>query len=199
MDYWGENALKPFRSSLKCWWRYVDDTLLIVKKNDTEKLFSHINRHVDSIKFTMELENEIGELPKLDCKLQRMTDGSMKTTIYKKATHSGRFLDYHSAHPLSVKRGLIQGLADRIRRLITTPEDQRKEIKVLFKMLLENNYPKEFIKDNIKKRKMRVKPENNKIEECKKQSQYHMKMIHQRQFRETSKISTFGQRLNRRI
>nr|CAH8866432.1 unnamed protein product [Trichobilharzia regenti] len=124
----------------------------------------------------MELENEIGELPKLDCKLQRMTDGSMKTTIYKKATHSGRFLDYHSAHPLSVKRGLIQGLADRIRRLITTPEDQRKEIKVLFKMLLENNYPKEFIKDNIKKRKMRVKPENNKIEEYKKQSQYRMKM-----------------------
>nr|CAH8846348.1 unnamed protein product [Trichobilharzia regenti] len=168
MDYWEENVLKPFRSSLKCWWRYVDDTLVIVKKNGIEKLFSHINRHVDSIKFTMELENEIGELPMLDCKLQRMTDGSIKTTMCRKATHSGRFLDYYSAHPLSVKRGLIQGLADRIRRLTTAPEDQRKEIKVLFKMLLENNYPREFIKDSIKKSKKRIKPENNKMEESKK-------------------------------
>nr|CAH8826073.1 unnamed protein product [Trichobilharzia regenti] len=40
MDYWEENGLKPFRSSLKCWCRYVDDTLVIVKKT-IRRNFSH--------------------------------------------------------------------------------------------------------------------------------------------------------------
>ncbi|VDQ07351.1 unnamed protein product [Trichobilharzia regenti] len=78
--------------------------------------------------------------------------GCIMATGVEKTRHSGRFFDYHLAHPLTVKRGLIQGLADRIRRLTTTPEDQCKEINVLFKMLRDNNYPTEFTKVNSKKR-----------------------------------------------
>ncbi|CAH8848487.1 unnamed protein product [Trichobilharzia szidati] len=196
MEFREENALKPSRSSIKWWWRYVDDTLVIMRKNDVEKFFSHINSHVNSIKFTMEIENEIGELSVLDCKIQRVTGGRIKTTLYRKTTHFGRFLVYHSAHPLTVKRGLIQGLSDRICRLTTTPEDQRKEINILFKMLPDNNYPKEFMKNNTKKRK-KVKPKDDKTKA--KKSQYHTKVVHQRQFEETSKRLESAQRLNRRI
>lgn len=62
----------------------------------------------------MELEND-GTLPFLDTLLTRREDGSINIGMYRKKTHTDRYLQYTSHHPLHVKRGVASCLLDRAR------------------------------------------------------------------------------------
>ena len=63
---------------------------------------THLNGVEPSIQFTVEVESE-GKLPFLDVLLQRDPDGSISTTVYRKATHMDRYLEFASHHPLAHK------------------------------------------------------------------------------------------------
>ena len=95
-----------------------------VKKG--EGLLSHLNSVRPSIKFTVEVEKE-GSLPFLDALLQRKDDGNLDVTVYRKPTHTDRYLDFRSHHPSHVKRGLVRCLYDRARSITTRQEDLQKE------------------------------------------------------------------------
>ena len=97
-----EDALKSFDGAPDVWYRYVDDVFSIVKKSLVEKLLVHLNNQHPSIVFTLEKEEE-GKLPFMDAMIHRV-DGSLKTGVYRKPTHTGRYLAYTSHHPESAKR-----------------------------------------------------------------------------------------------
>ena len=52
--------------------------------------------------FTVKTESE-GKLPFLDVLLQRDLDGSILTMVYRKSTHTNRYLDFASHHPIAYK------------------------------------------------------------------------------------------------
>ena len=86
----------------------------------------HLNKVRPSIKFTVELEKD-GKLPFLDCLLEVGNDGKILSTVYRKQTHTDRYLNYRSHHPIHVKRGAIKSLYDRATRVTTHEEDLVKE------------------------------------------------------------------------
>ncbi|KYQ57302.1 hypothetical protein ALC60_03737 [Trachymyrmex zeteki] len=71
--------------------------------------------------------------------------------LYRKATFSGRFLNFNSYYPLCHKRGVIYGLVDKIIR-ICHPRFQQNNLINVINILLNNGYPLEFVFSAIHKR-----------------------------------------------
>ena len=87
----------------------MDDTCCILRTNDVDELLSHLNSIRPTIKFTMELE-EGGSLPFLDTRVTRVANGKLDITVYRKQTHTDRYLHFKSHHPTHVKRGTVRCL-----------------------------------------------------------------------------------------
>jgi hypothetical protein len=95
------------------WLRYVDDTF-IVWPHGPDKLqvfYYHINNLRPSIQFTMERESN-NHLPFLDV-LVTKNGSTLSTNVYRKPTHTGRYLHFDSNHPHHVKRGVVHSLIHR--------------------------------------------------------------------------------------
>ncbi|CAH8872153.1 unnamed protein product [Trichobilharzia szidati] len=136
----GKNIpLNIFSPTPKIWWRYVDNTFTVLKTEHTSSFFTHINSLVMGIKFTFESENEQGELAMLDCKIKRTEEDKLHTGVYKKPTHSSRYLDLNSSHPLSIKADLVKCLTNRAIALSSTTKNLNDEMKQIEEALVLNN------------------------------------------------------------
>jgi hypothetical protein len=105
MEHFEELALDaaPYKPSLWLW--YVDDTFVIWPHgtNQLQGFLGHLNRVRPSIQFTMEIESN-NSIPFLDI-LVIKKDLMLTTTVYRKPTHTGRYLNFDSNHPPHVKEG----------------------------------------------------------------------------------------------
>ena len=110
-------ALGPLCPIPTPWWkRYVYDVICIVKKDQVDILFNHINQMDAHIKFTMEPPDSEGGIPFLDMKCSINSDNTICTTVYRKPTHTDRYLDWNSNHLTSANRSVIQALTHRLLR-----------------------------------------------------------------------------------
>ena len=116
MEFFEELALRTAPARPRIWKRYVDDTFTLVKKGDVDELLTHLNSIRPSIKLTTELE-EGGSIPFLDTRVTRKVDGKLDVTVYRKPTHTDRYLHFSSHHPTHVKKGLVRCLYDRARNI----------------------------------------------------------------------------------
>ena len=71
--------------------------------------------------------------------------GSLDVSIYRKPTHTDRYLHFESHHPTHVKRGVVRCLHDRAREIISTQDNLQKEVDHLARVLKQNGYPANFI------------------------------------------------------
>ena len=84
--------------------RYVDDTFIVVPSEQSAlRLLKALNNAHPSLHFTHELEKQ-GVLPFLDVSVIRNSDGRFSTTVYRKPTFSGVFLNFNSFSPISYGR-----------------------------------------------------------------------------------------------
>ena len=143
-EFFEELALDNAPVKPRLWKRYVDDTCCIVKKDATEGLLDHLNSVRPSIQLTVEVEKN-GMLPFLDTLLRKREDGSLDITVYRKPTHTDRYLDFQSHHPPHVKRGLVRCLHDRARAIVSNQDKLQKEEHHLSKVLRSSGYPGAFI------------------------------------------------------
>ena len=100
-----EQALATCMWNGPLWLRYVDDTFTTVHKDGINDFHEHLNRQDADIQFTKEIE-ENGKIPFLDCLVTR-DNNKLKTTIYRKPTHTDRLLDQSSYNPTSHKATTI--------------------------------------------------------------------------------------------
>ena len=107
-----EGAMSTFLNPPKFWRRYVDDTFVIIKKSEVDEFHNHINNIEASIKFTIEHETN-NSIPFLNVCITREASGRLNTKIYKKPTHTDRYLDFNSAHSISQKQGPMKCLLKR--------------------------------------------------------------------------------------
>ena len=133
--------------------KYVDDFLIIGKKNDMSSIHSTLNSFNQNIQFTFEKETN-NELPYLDMLLIRK-DNKIITSIYRKPTSRGRILNFLSSHPSHLKINTAKGLIRRTFKL-TTKELWKENEFPLIKTLKENNYPTSIIKKWITDEKRRL-------------------------------------------
>ncbi len=137
-------AISTAPSPPKCWDRYVDDTYAIVNKDNVDTLHQHINHNMNepTIKFTKEPASEDGSVPFLDTKCIPQPDGSIRTVVYRKPTHTDLYVQWDSAHPLSAKLSVVSSLFHRASVVCRNEQDLQEEHKHLTTVLQYNGYPK---------------------------------------------------------
>ena len=144
-------ALQTFKKPPRVWHRYVDDVFSIVKKNLVQELLQHLNSQNPSIKFTVEVEKD-NTLPYLDVAVHRTANKKLGTDVYRKPTHTGRYLNYASNHPDSAKRAVVRSLIDRTNYIKVEDHPCREaEERRIHNDLTMNGYPSSFIQKTIQK------------------------------------------------
>ena len=150
MEAFERRALEREELRPKLWWRYVDDTFVVIKKERLEPFFEHLNSLDESIKLTMETETTGGNLPFLDCLAQRVGN-RIKTTLYRKPTDTDAVLRYTSAHPRQVFAAIANSLFYKVEHLCTEEEDKKVARKVVTKRLLDHGYPRSLIRRQMER------------------------------------------------
>ena len=113
MEHFERQALDSYTGTPPThWYRYVDDTWVKIKVDQLVPFFDHINNVNQYIKFTQE-ELKDGKLAFLDCLVNIVEDGKLRTSVYRKSTHSDQYLLFESHHPLVHKLGVIRTLFHR--------------------------------------------------------------------------------------
>ena len=120
MEYFESLAIPSSPTLIKWWFWYVDDVHSATRKDQVNKLQEHLNSIDPHIKFTIELPGTDG-LPFLDT-LTKPTPNSIESTVYRKPTHTDRYLDYKSNHSVSAKVSVILTLIHRAKQVCSTPE-----------------------------------------------------------------------------
>ena len=100
----------------------------------------HLNIISSSIKFTKELDSE-GTLSFLDVAVKRKTDGTLSTDIYRKPTHTGRYLSFSSHHPFNQKLSIARTLYSRVNNIISDENKKIQEFHHVSEILKSNVFP----------------------------------------------------------
>ena len=156
MEYFESLAILSSPTLMKWWFRYDGDVHSAIRKDQVNKLQEHLNSIDPHIKFTTELPGTDG-LPFLDT-LTKPTSKSIECTVYRKPTHTDRYLDYKSNHSISAKLSVIHTLIHRAKQVCSTPEFLAKEMDHLHKVLQHNHYQTQFFQQGRLHQKANKKP-----------------------------------------
>jgi len=145
----------PFELSL-CR-RYVDDILLAASFDQFNIILDMFNSFHVRLQFTLEMNinNRINFLDVIII----LDDQKISFDRYEKPTNTGRYINYHSQHPVSQKRSIVYGLIDRT-ILLSHPMFHEKNLKEIINTLLKNWFPLPFMFTTIN---TRIKTLANKI------------------------------------
>ena len=130
--------------------RYVDDVFLMFQeRSHVKKFLRYLNSRHPNITFTVE-EEDNNSLSFLDIKITRV-EGELTTSIYRKKTFSGVYMNYNSFLPRDYKRGLIHTLLHRAYTICSDYSKLHQEISRLKMIWQKNSFPLSFIDRCIKK------------------------------------------------
>jgi hypothetical protein len=143
-------AIKILGSECRLWKRFVDDIMAILKKQNYKEILDRVNSIEQALQFTMETEKD-RTLPFLDLNINRNENGTLSFNVYRKPTHSGRYLDYGSEHTISQKMSVVSSLTHIALTHCSTTNDVKAELKYIRQELIENGYPNRKIEREIAK------------------------------------------------
>ena len=103
-------AIRTSHTPPKIWRRFVDDTFSIIKKENRNNFLQHLNSIHPNIKFTCEEMKEDGSMPFLDILITPAEDGSLKTSVFRKQTHTDLYLQWDSHHHIPSKYSVAGSL-----------------------------------------------------------------------------------------
>ena len=161
MEFFEELPLESTDVRPSLWLRYVDDTFIIWSHGaETLPTFlQHLNSVRPTIQFTMEKEVE-GALPFLDVRVSRDGESNtLVTRVYRKPTHTDRYLHYRSYHPPAVKNGIIRTLLHRSRNICQDTTTLNQELAHLTTVFQRNGYPRPLIRRALPTPTNRDRPE----------------------------------------
>ena len=140
------------------WKRYVDDVLAMIPKDNVNTFLDYINSFNVNIQFTTEIE-ENNSIPFLDLQISKDLSGLLSFSIYKKPSHTDKYLDFESNHPLQQKFSVMQTLLHRADRLCSN-ENKLEEIRNVKAALRKNGYPKSIVNKSFSNSN-RINPQEN--------------------------------------
>ena len=83
----------------------LEKTILTVSGNEAERLLSIFNSGEPFIQLTLEREKD-RHLPFLDLNVYIGEQGNLETSVYRKPTHTEKYLAFDSHHPIFHKKSL---------------------------------------------------------------------------------------------
>ncbi|BHF75155.1 hypothetical protein SprV_0501825000 [Sparganum proliferum] len=118
--------------------RYVDDTFVVIDRDQLLTFKERLNEVFSDIQFTME-EEENNQLDFLDVLVCRKDCGGLKTKVF-------------SNDPISHKHSCVRTLCRRVETHCSEPEDKIAELQYLRRVFKANGYPRHFVNRCIRKR-----------------------------------------------
>ena len=119
----------------------------ILNKDHINDFHTHLNSICSHIQFTIEKEHNFS-LPFLDVLVKRnsrngsiTTHSLLSTTIYRKPTHTNRYLHYTSHHPKHQKLTVAKTLLSRVDTHITDNTQKHSEPQNIRSTLRLNGFP----------------------------------------------------------
>ncbi|XP_074027143.1 uncharacterized protein [Leptinotarsa decemlineata] len=152
MEWFETLAIEEAHKKPRAWLRYVDDTFIIWNHRNAEldTFLKHINNVSPSITFIME-KGVNNKLPFLDVLVKR-TDTKWETSVYRKSTHTGQYLNQKSNHHQSTKRRIIKTLLDLAFELCNTKKGLEKELGFIKNDLQRNGYSRLMVEQALARR-----------------------------------------------
>ena len=124
-----------------------------------EDFDTHLNEQHPHIQFTREEETN-NQISFLDV-LVKKEDGTFRTMVYRKPTHTDMFTHFTSHHHPRVKSGTIGCLARRAEKVCDNTKKE-KEMLHLHETFKRNGYPEQVISKNLKPNpRTQTTPEEN--------------------------------------
>ena len=123
------------------WKRFVDDTFTIIKKSHKEAFLEHLNSINNHIQSTSEEPCEDGSIPFLDMLITPDEEGRLKTTVFRKPTHTNQYLHWDSHHGIPSKYSMIGTLFHRAKTICSGPHQLQKEEEHFYNSLKRCKYP----------------------------------------------------------
>ncbi|BHF75559.1 hypothetical protein SprV_0501865500 [Sparganum proliferum] len=145
----------------KFWARYVDDTFVVIERDQVLTFKEHLNAVFPDIQFTMEEKNN--QLAFLDVLVCRKDYGGLKTKVFRKATNTTQILNFNSNPPTSHKRSCVRALYRRVETHCNEMEDKVAELQYLRRVMRANDYPRNFVNQCIRKGHQRPNPTGPKF------------------------------------
>ena len=93
----------------RVWKRFVDDVIVVVKKDGGQRLLQHLNSKHPCIKFTMEEEKD-GALPFIDVRFTRDVQGKLMREVYQKPTNTNCYFSVRLASSLDCEGRYSSGV-----------------------------------------------------------------------------------------
>ena len=128
----------------------MDDICTALKDSEVESFKQHLNSIEPTIKFTKQESED--KLPFLDTAITHHEDGTLSTTVYRKKTHTDKYLSFNSHHPLSHKVSIPRTLFSRAEKVCSTVGEREDERKYVTDALRANGYPMNIIEMNAQSR-----------------------------------------------
>ena len=86
-------------------------------------------------------------MPFLDFKVSRGVQGNLETSIYRKPTHTDKYLAFDSHHPICHKKSVVKTLLRRADCLPSSLDSKAEERKYVSNVLKANGYTKTFLRN----------------------------------------------------
>ena len=128
---------------LKFYIRYVDDTLVLIKRKDLEYVRNQLNTFHPNLKFTVDEFLE-GDIHFLDLLIKKNS-----TSIYYKDTHTAQYTNFDSYAPWTLRTAWIKSLFHRARTICSTKELFKEQLEKINRFMSWNGFPKHVRKSLI--------------------------------------------------
>lgn len=135
-----KNALFP-----RVWYRYVDDVIAIIRIRQLQSVLRLINEQYETIKFTVEEESN-NCLPFLDLLISKTDDGDLEFSIYRKPTHTDRYITSDSFHCGAHKQAAFHAMAHRLHSIPMNASAHQNEENYIYEVGAKNGYSRSWIK-----------------------------------------------------
>lgn len=147
------------------YFRYVDDTLLLVKGNEDviNSIVAIFNNLHEKIKFTCEVQTN-NSINFLDLSI-RNSNGRHSFGIFRKKTCTDGILDFTSNHPMQHKKAFFHFAINRVFTIPLSKDEHDHEMTIIEHIATANNYPRNFVNNLYRKiankYENKVVPSNN--------------------------------------
>ena len=131
MEEFEKKAIDNYHLKPKLWLRHVDDIFMVWPhgRDALEEFITYLDGIHPKIKFSREMETN-NRISFLDVDLYRNNRGSFTTKVFRKKTHTNRYLHFESFGPLCVKKGVLKTLAIRA-KTVCSNETLQEEMNLL--------------------------------------------------------------------
>jgi hypothetical protein len=123
-------------NTIKFYIRYVDDTLVLVKRSDVDKVMCRLNSFHKNLNFTVD------SFPDHKIHFLDLLINKNITDLYYKDTHTGQYTSFSSFTPWRLKTAWVKALYSRAYKICSNCKLFNNQVRRIDKFLSWNNFPK---------------------------------------------------------